>query len=62
MHTESRDVLFNISADVGVCPKTAHLIHKSTIIYTLNILRFIFLIHMHCYSIKCLVKVSLSSM
>ena len=61
-YTQSRGILLHVCANMGVCPKTAHLIHKSTVIYTLNITIFIFLIHMYCYSIKWLVKVSSSSM
>jgi len=62
IHTPSRGILFHICTDRGLCPKTAHLVHKSAVICTLNITIFIFLIHTHCYSIKWLVKVSLSSM
>jgi len=48
IYTQSRGILFHICADMGVCPNTAHLIHKSTVICTLNIT----IIHMHFYSIK----------
>jgi len=52
IYTQSRGILLHICTDMDVCPKTAHLIHKLTVIYTLNITIFIFLIHMHCYSSK----------
>jgi len=48
---QNRGILLPVCADMGVCPKTAHLVHRSTVIYTLNITIFIFLIHMHRYSI-----------
>jgi len=52
----------HICTDMGVCPKTAHLVHNSTVIHTLKITIVIFLMHTQCYSVKQLVKVSLSSM
>jgi len=62
IYTLSRGILLHVCANMGVYPKTAHLVLKLTVIYTLNITIFIFLIHTHCYSIKWLVKVSSSSM
>ena len=61
IHTEG-GILLHICTDMGVCPKTAHLVHNSTVIHTLKITIVIFLMHTQCYSVKQLVKVSLSSM
>jgi len=61
IYTQGRGILLCICTNMGVCP-IAHLVHRSTVIYTFNTTIVIFLIHMHCYSIKWLVKVSLSSM
>jgi len=59
---KGRDILLHICTKVGVCLKTAHPNFKLAGIYTQSIDIFNFLMHMHYYSIKWLVKVSSSRM
>jgi len=44
IYTQNRGILLRISANMGVCPKTAHHVHKSAAVYTLHISVLIFLI------------------
>jgi len=52
VHTQSTAILLHICADVGVCLQTSVQAFKLTVLYTQSINIFIFLIFMHCYSLK----------
>jgi len=51
-NTHRAEVFYCIFTNMGVCPKTAPLIHRSTVIYTQNVSMLNSPKQMHCYSIK----------